>query len=147
MLVTHDCCPSCHHPPGLLHAREGIEGQTLDTTGCGFPQRWGYNESQVLGRLVLPIGQAGNQFCEQGPGDLFALTSIDLRGNRVRVSPWGCPGSIPAPSAAASCYNIKSLDHRASYIWTTVMETNVIRVGMGKVPVGESKWLQESPLS
>ena len=113
MFATLGCCQFCHHPLGFPHPREETEGCTLDTIGCGFPWTWGYNESQVLGRQIPPIGQAGNQFPDQGPRALSALTLMDLKGRRMRASPWGCPGQIPAPCTAIPHYDIKSQDSKA----------------------------------
>ena len=94
-LVMHSCFTSCDHLPGFPCQREGTEGQTLDTMGCGFPLRRGYTGSQALVRWIPLPGKTGNKFHDQGSGGPFALTLMGLEG-RGAGKPLGHPGPLPA---------------------------------------------------
>ena len=135
MLVTHICFPSGDHLPGFACLREVTEGWTLDTTGCGFHLRWGYTGSQALERLIPLAGRTGNQFHDH--------LWLDTDGSMVRrawVNPWGkswpiaCILHCHSPAMTLRIWII-----RPWYIFTMVVETSVIRVGMKDPALGSGR--------
>ena len=96
-VVTHHCSPSCHHQFGHPHQRGGTGCWIPGTMGCGFPMKWGYTQSQALGRLIPPAWGIGNQTYNQGPGIPLKLMLMGLEKKRVKVNSQVCLMLGPAP--------------------------------------------------